>query len=466
MSSSSSHLWARPSYSDHLRSSAYVMLHNNRVSPGGEASLGPHVMMPGDSTRQPQSLRTCQAVSRGPQSLLQSLIRASPQSSLPYMSSSLLVEPPGGDKATELEEYAKSYEARRSTRRKSSRGSNFAQKQKRHSLHEDNKKKDVWALPGDHRDSARRFVSYNQATASSAAAEAAVPQEGGTRAASSNNCYVADPVWRMGQEQQAKQETPPSGGPRYSEDLIYQNVSEYISLPPEPRDGPRDLKRFPLQTYSSIRMTGVDRPRVRQPCQRQYQHQQLECSMPPLDSSLILVPQSKSVPNLRNRGFILERLDHNEEQEEAEEARDERDQQQQSFTYLDPDKRLRVTDNTLKLIQKQALLEYYERHHQKKKKTSCPESRLVDSGFYSPTDQHLGATADSSPVTTAVTVHQEGVDRVQVGVVQHHQVSQEHRTISKSPGETFTQSVSLLITQPAQKNRQQPLRLRLFLLGS
>ena len=35
-----------------------------------------------------------------------------------------------------------------------------------------------------------------------------------------------------------------------------------------------------------------------------------------------------------------------------------------NFSYLDPDKRLRVSDNTLKLIQKQALLDYYQRHSQ------------------------------------------------------------------------------------------------------
>ena len=37
-------------------------------------------------------------------------------------------------------------------------------------------------------------------------------------------------------------------------------------------------------------------------------------------------------------------------------------QQQQKYTFLDPDKRMRVADPTLKAIQKQALLSYYERH--------------------------------------------------------------------------------------------------------
>ncbi|XP_063986604.1 protein Shroom isoform X2 [Diachasmimorpha longicaudata] len=39
-------------------------------------------------------------------------------------------------------------------------------------------------------------------------------------------------------------------------------------------------------------------------------------------------------------------------------------QQQIRYTYLDPDKRHRVSDPTLKAIQKKALLSFYERHHQ------------------------------------------------------------------------------------------------------
>ncbi|KAH0535885.1 hypothetical protein KQX54_019858 [Cotesia glomerata] len=42
----------------------------------------------------------------------------------------------------------------------------------------------------------------------------------------------------------------------------------------------------------------------------------------------------------------------------------EKQQQQMRYTYLDPEKRHRVSDPTLKAIQKKALLSYYERHHQ------------------------------------------------------------------------------------------------------
>lgn len=41
----------------------------------------------------------------------------------------------------------------------------------------------------------------------------------------------------------------------------------------------------------------------------------------------------------------------------------ELERQQMRYTYLDPDKRHRVSDPTLKAIQKKALLSFYERHH-------------------------------------------------------------------------------------------------------
>ena len=44
-----------------------------------------------------------------------------------------------------------------------------------------------------------------------------------------------------------------------------------------------------------------------------------------------------------------------------------------SYTYLDPEKKLKVTDNTLKLIQKQAVLDYYTRQ----KKSSTDLTKLT-----------------------------------------------------------------------------------------
>lgn len=116
-----------------------------------------------------------------------------------------------------------------------------------------------------------------------------------------------------------------------NETLRYQtptNDSAVIQPPSEFKD----LKRFPLQTYSS-------------------QHSVKE------DDQLI-----------------------------SADARCSPEQTGNNFSYLDPDKRLRVSDNTLKLIQKQALLDYYERRHCGTMVVTSAdvESTLADSGFYSP----------------------------------------------------------------------------------
>ena len=70
---------------------------------------------------------------------------------------------------------------------------------------------------------------------------------------------------------------------------------------------------------------------------------------------------SKSVPNLAA-----------EEKREAAHLEQVESYQPPSYIYLDPDKKMKVTDNTLKLIQKQAVLDYYER--QKKSDPSKEES--------------------------------------------------------------------------------------------
>ena len=67
---------------------------------------------------------------------------------------------------------------------------------------------------------------------------------------------------------------------------------------------------------------------------------------------------SKSVPNLLS-------------EEESSESMMETETP--SYTYLDPEKKLKVTDNTLKLIQKQAVLDYYTRQ----KKSSTDLTKLT-----------------------------------------------------------------------------------------
>ncbi|XP_046608221.1 uncharacterized protein LOC124299218 [Neodiprion virginianus] len=67
-------------------------------------------------------------------------------------------------------------------------------------------------------------------------------------------------------------------------------------------------------------------------------------------SSMRMAPTSPQQPQLS----VAERISELEKQQ----------QQQMRYTYLDPDKRHRVSDPTLKAIQKKALLSFYERHHQ------------------------------------------------------------------------------------------------------
>ena len=130
-----------------------------------------------------------------------------------------------------------------------------------------------------------------------------------------------------------------------NETLRYQETSFDSSTPTnvnaeliQPPSEFKDLKRFPLQTYPSEQS---------------------------LSSNGTIVRKEKSVPNLT----------------------DETEAEAENYSFLDPDKRLRVSDNTLKLIQKQALLDYYERNQKVKKANSSSSSAVEepDSGFYSPT---------------------------------------------------------------------------------
>lgn len=71
-------------------------------------------------------------------------------------------------------------------------------------------------------------------------------------------------------------------------------------------------------------------------------------------------PTSPQQPQLS----VAERINELEKQQH---------QQQMRYTYLDPDKRHRVSDPTLKAIQKKALLSFYERHHHQSSWRSEPQ---------------------------------------------------------------------------------------------
>merc|ERR1719445_2785896 len=79
---------------------------------------------------------------------------------------------------------------------------------------------------------------------------------------------------------------------------------------------------------------------------------------------------SKSVPNLLSEN-TAETPDR--QKEPGPETEPALDTQEPSYTYLDPEKKLKVTDNTLKLIQKQAVLDYYTRQ----KKSSTDLTKLT-----------------------------------------------------------------------------------------
>ena len=154
------------------------------------------------------------------------------------------------------------------------------------------------------------------------------------------------------------------------DDTVLQPPSEFLN---NNNNVYKDLKRFPLQTYSS-------------------------------EQSLKKLPEctnNKSVPNLQDSGGAnASGMDENPENPE-------------NYSFLDPDKRLRVSDNTLKLIQKQALLDYYERHKPSPSSSTSPQSGSgsnssgcsggsasgisgqidPDSGFYSPTERERPPSA-------------------------------------------------------------------------
>ena len=152
----------------------------------------------------------------------------------------------------------------------------------------------------------------------------------------------------------------------------------------------RDLKRFPLQTYpspaassatpseagssiySNVKVNTVRKTKSKNSRASPESNSSSggSCHHPTAVSSL-----SKSVPNL-----VPAKPDDS--------CGGDR-QPDDSFSFLDPDKRMKVPDDTLKKIQKQALLDYFERQS---KGGAGNGANDHDSGFYSPTHQNHGTT--------------------------------------------------------------------------
>lgn len=358
------------SYSDNLRSSSYAVLHQSAL---------PVVPQPGTTTS--------------------SARKNSVYTSLPFVSSSLLIEPPIKNNKTprtcELEEYAKKYEAKQrnvTARRRlhqsqdhSTQPRNFWQQTKRPSLQEN--RSNVWQNGSEigGRDSVTTVLSN-----------------------SSNETVKCQTSYSNGNREQIYQNCSQInyGSPVYS---------EYASLPPEPRMQ-KDLKKFPLQTYPSQSLSQISdqsstnsssntstsaRPKMKSQVSEKILRSKSS------NSSQDPISHSKSVPNLVNQND-----NGNPADESTTSCSPEDTNHQASFSYLDPDKRLRVTDNTLKLIQKQALLDYYERHNSSMGKS---KKEAMDSGFYSPTENKILSDCGN------VIVHQEedanGEQNVEVGTM-------------------------------------------------
>ena len=102
---------------------------------------------------------------------------------------------------------------------------------------------------------------------------------------------------------------------------------------------------------------------------------------------------SKSVPNLLSEN-TAEGPGQADRQKEPE---TELDSQEPSFTYLDPEKKLKVTDNTLKLIQKQAVLDYYTRQ----KKSSLDLTKEAKKVAHNRSAEESGETGDRAESTNS-----------------------------------------------------------------
>ena len=103
---------------------------------------------------------------------------------------------------------------------------------------------------------------------------------------------------------------------------------------------------------------------------------------------------SKSVPNLlsENTAETSGQADRQKAEPET-----ELDSQEPSFTYLDPEKKLKVTDNTLKLIQKQAVLDYYTRQ----KKSSLDLTKEAKKVAHNRSAEESGETGDRAESTNS-----------------------------------------------------------------
>ncbi|XP_059080117.1 NHS-like protein 1 isoform X2 [Tigriopus californicus] len=386
-------------YSDHLRSSSYVMMqqnHTNRKS--------------GGIYHQPQSL--------------------------PYMSASMLIEAPAKHSASpvrkhsdvfpktprtcELEEYARRYEAsvmQKGQRRRPTPPSCSNEHQLHFWQSQQQRRHSVWTrVPSDDNYSNGRDSVMTNSSSETIKYQDNNENNRGFHPVS--NHYHSSALYQNQESLSLNYSNHYSNMhqlKRSNQQSHYQNlINDYASLPPEPR-AHRDLKKFPLQTYSSSKHLGSQekgqdvsdsssRPGLRhQVSERIISKSKSENK----ENTATDLHHSKSVPNLANN--ILQQPQHTNGSGDHSSGDIDHDltSDPANFSYLDPEKRLRVTDNTLKLIQKQALLDYYERHNTLRRPGLAshlnggkfPNSvNDLDSGFYSPTESKVNCETTLSNV--------------------------------------------------------------------
>ena len=227
--------------------------------------------------------------------------------------------PPPGSEAAELEEYARKYEAigrQSSHRRLSSATANPVG---------DSPRRDsataFW--PGDRDGRESVLTTASQVSGRSDSSGETLGASGSSSGSSPRGDYV-----RMRASARSKNST--------AKLAFSPGLAPTTELTEDRSHGRRRSDFFPLPDYRSQEDEGD------------------YCAPQPMEEDSSSYPSlSKSVPNL-----IAEDSNEVEKQEQY---------QPPSYIYLDPDKKMKVTDNTLKLIQKQAVLDYYER--QKKSPT-------------------------------------------------------------------------------------------------
>ena len=140
---------------------------------------------------------------------------------------------------------------------------------------------------------------------------------------------------------------------------------------------------------------------------------------------------SKSVPNL---------LSENDPDEASEDGNNKsNDNCEPSYTYLDPEKKCKVTDNTLKLIQKQAVLDYYTR--QKKSSTDLTKELTRNQSLHNRSSEDAEDSKNSSFESERRflrSISQGSLSGISVSSGQHN--GESYISLQQSPGRQHNSS--------------------------